>query len=131
MLRDIFSSSCCSSVEVSSADGAVVLEDFVVVGEGDLGLVAALLVAPPRLLTIALLLRHPLVLFLHLLGVGRLARGVLVIEHAPHAQNGLLLGRPVGFLLALGLRRGHVFAVLLVGPVALVLRIQSHAVVVH
>ena len=121
----------CSSVEVSSADGAVGLEDFVVVGEGDLSLVAALLVAPPGFLAIALLLSHPFVLLLHLLGVGCLPRGVLVLKHASHAEDGLLLGRPVGFLLALGLGSRHVFSVLLVGPVALVLRIQSHAVVVH
>ena len=121
----------CSSVEVSSADGAVGLEDFVVVREGDLSLVAAFLVAPPGLLTIALLLSHPFVLLLHLLGVGCLTRGVFVLEHASHAEDGLLLGSPVGLFLALSLGSGHVFSVLLVRPVALVLCIQSHAIVVH
>ena len=57
-------------MEISSADGAVGLEDFVVVREGDLGLVAGLLVVLPGILTVALLTSHPLVLLLHLLGVG-------------------------------------------------------------
>lgn len=118
-------------MEVSSADCAVLLEHFVVVREGDLSLVVGLLVTSPGFLSIALLAGHPFVLFLHLLGVGCPSRCLFVLEHAPHAEDGLFLCRPVRFLLALRFSGCHVLTVLLVGPIFLVLGIESHTVVVH
>ena len=116
---------------IGSADGAIVFEDLVVIGQGDLGLVARLLVVSKVLLAITLLLSHSLVLLLNLLGVGSLPCSILVFKHASHAKNGLLLRGPVGFLLATGLSGSHVLTMLLVGPIALVLRIQPHSIVVH
>ena len=118
-------------MEIGPADGAIVFEDLVVTGQGDLGLVARLLVVSKVRLAITLLLSHSLVLLLNLLGVGSLPCSILVLKHASHAKNSLLLRGPVGFLLAVGLSGRHVLTVLLVSPVALVLSIQSHSVVVH
>ena len=101
------------------------------VRQGDLGLFARLLVVSPGGLAIALLLSHSLVLLLHLLGIGSFSSSVFVFEHASHAKNGFFLRGPVGFLLAIRLSGSHVLTMLLVSPIALVLRIQPHSIEVH
>ena len=116
---------------VGPTDHASLFEDLVVVRQGNLGLVARLLVVSPGLLAIALLLSHSLVLLLHLLGIGSFSSSVFVFEHASHAKNGFFLRGPIGFLLATGLSGSPVLTCLLVSPIALVLRIQPHSIVVH
>ena len=116
---------------VGPAGGTVGVEDLIMIGEGDFKLVVSLLVLSPGLLTRTLLTSHLLVLLHHLLGVGSLPCGALVLKHAAHAKNGLLLVSKSLILVALGLGGGHVFAVLLVSPVALITSVLSHSLAVH
>ena len=110
---------------------ASLFEDLVMVRQGDLGLFARLLVVSPGGLAIALLLSHSLVLLLHLLGIGSFSGCVFVLEYASHAKNGFFLRGPVGFLLGIGRSGNHDLTMLLVGPLALVLRIQPNSIEVH
>ena len=124
--------SASSSLPVVGAERlAVLLEHLVMVGEGDLELVRALLVVPPGGLTVALLLGHPLVLHLNLLLVGGLALGVVVLEHATHAKNVRALVSVSLLLLFVSISCGGLLALLLLGPLEDLHLILLHSVVVH
>jgi len=101
------------------------------VREGDLRLVVRLLVIFPSVLAITLLTSHPHVLLLHVLSKGSLPGVGLVLKHTTHAKHGLFLRGKVLLLFAVSVLLSHVLAVLLVSPVALVLSIKHHSIVVH
>jgi hypothetical protein len=102
----------------------------VVVGQCDLRLVGAFLLAFPGFLTLALLTGQTLVLVADLLRVGSLAGVLLVFKHAAHAQDGFFLHRVGLFLFALFVIGLATLTHLLVGPVPLVLRVPLHPIVV-
>ena len=104
---------------------------LVVVGECDLELVGSLVGIFPSSLTVALRLSRALVLLNDLPVIGCLSGGVLVLEHATHAENGLLLVGVVFLLLAVSSSLSLVLTPLLISPVTLVLRIEPHALMVH
>ena len=101
------------------------------VGQGDLSLVARLLVFPPGLLAVTLLLGHHLVLHLNLLQVGFLALLTVVLEHAAHTIDVLFLSSEGGLLVSLGLGSGGLLTLLLVGPLKDVHLVLLHSLVVH
>ena len=120
-----------SSVVVGSSDGAIHVEDLIVVCESRFSLVGRLLVISPSGLTVSLLLGHTLVLHLDLLRVISFPLVLLVLKHAAHSEDSIFLVSPSLLLFSLSLGGGHVLSVLLVSPIFLILSVKSHSVVVH
>ena len=101
------------------------------VREGDLELIGRLVGLTPSLLTVTLLLSHALVLLDDLPVVSGLPGSVLVFEHTTHAEDGFFLVSPVLLLLGISSSLSTVLTNLLVSPVALVLSVDSHPIMVH
>lgn len=117
-------------MRAASPGFAIGVQHLVVVGQCDLRLVGALLLASPGFLTLALLAGQTLVLVADLLCIGSLAGVLLVFEHAAHAQDGFFLHRIGLFLFALFVIGLATLTHLLVGPVPLVLCVPLHPLVV-
>ena len=116
---------------VGSEGLAVGLQHLVVVSEGDLELVHALLSLAISLLSISLLLGHALVLLDDGSVMGNLASLVLVLEHTAHTEDSFFLLGPVLLLLSVHSGLMAVLTDLLVSPISLILCIEPHSIVVH
>ena len=120
-----------SSVVVSSADCSIHFENLIVVCESCFSLVCSLLVISPGCLTVSLLLGHTFVLHLNLLSVCCFPLRNLVLEHAAHSEDSFFLLGVFFILFSLSRLSSHILSMLLVGPIALILSVKHHSLVVH
>ena len=114
-----------------SADGTVSTKFLGVNGKSGLSLVVGFLILAPGLLTITLLLGHALVLKHDLALVFGSFLHVVVVEHATHSVDSLLLLSKGLLLLALGIGSSLSLTALLGGPLLLEFGILHHSLVVH
>ena len=120
-----------SSVEVSSADWSIHFKNLIVVGESCFSLVCRLLVISPGCLTVSLLLGHTSVLHLNLFRVCCFPLSILVLEHAAHSEDSFFLLGVFFILFSLSLGSSQILSMLLVGPIALILSVKHHSLMVH
>ena len=116
---------------VSSSNCAIQFEYLVMIGQSGLSLVLWFLVGSPSCLSLTLLNGHLLVLLLNLLCICRFSHCIFIFKHAAHPQNGLLLSAIIFFFFIISSPLSSFFAHLLVGPVALVLSILLHSLIVY
>ena len=101
------------------------------VGKSDLSLIRAFLVVTVGLFSSSLLASHLFVIGLELLKLLILFCCHLILEHTSHAIDGFLLSSIVLLLFTVAVSLMFSLTHLLVSPVALVLCIEHHSVVVH
>ena len=116
---------------VSSEDCSIHIENLIVVCESCFSLVVRLLVISPGGLTVSLLLGHTFVLLLQPFHVCCFLLSILVLEHTAHSEDSFFLLGVFFILFYLSLGGSHVLSSLLVGPIALVLSVKLHSIIVH